>query len=86
MWSNIVMQKKDIINRQDSVSIDNHLFGPMKEDLRGKHYASDEKVNTAVIKDCQQNFMWQGYMCSFKGRTLLLREAVTMLRSRDVIH
>ena len=27
-----------------------HLFGPMKEGLRGKHYVSDEEVKTAMIK------------------------------------
>ena len=26
------------------------LFGPMKEGLRGKYYASDEEVKTAVMK------------------------------------
>ena len=34
----------------DSALSDYHLFGPMKEDLRGKHYASDEEVKTAVMK------------------------------------
>ena len=52
-----------------------YLFDPLKEGLRGKHYASDEEGKTAKMK-------W----LSFKGETLLLRETVTMLRSRDVIH
>ena len=34
----------------------------------------------------QQNFTWLGYMLSFEGGTLLLREILTMLRSRDVIY
>ena len=29
---------------------DYHLFGLMKEGLRGKHYVSDEEVKTAVMK------------------------------------
>ena len=27
-----------------------HLFGPMKEGFRGKQYASDEEVKTAVMR------------------------------------
>ena len=27
-----------------------YLFGSMKEDLKGKHYASNEEVKTAVMK------------------------------------
>ena len=27
-----------------------HFFSPMKEGLRGKHYASDEEVKTVVMK------------------------------------
>ena len=27
-----------------------HLFNLLKEDLRGKHYASDKKVKTSVMK------------------------------------
>ena len=37
-------------------------------------------------KNSQSNFMKQGYMLSFEGGTLLLREMMTMLRSKDVIH
>ena len=44
------MQKEDIIDWQDLVPSDYHLFGPMKEGLRGKHFASDEKMKTAVMK------------------------------------
>ena len=36
-------------------------------------------------KNNEQNFMRQGYMLSFENGTLLVREMVTMLRSRDVI-
>ena len=71
------------------VPSDYHLFGVMKEGSRGKHYASDEKVKTAVWMDSknrQQNFTRQTYMLSFEDETLLLRATVTMLRSRDVIH
>ena len=38
------------------------------------------------LNKCQQNFTRQGYMLSFEGKTLLLRETVTMLRRGDVIH
>ena len=61
----------------------------MKECLRDKHYASDEKVKTAVmkwLKNSQQNFTRQKYMLLFEGGTLLLRETVTILRNSDVIH
>ena len=37
-------------------------------------------------KNSQQNFMRQGYMLSFEGGRFLLKEMMTMLRSRDVIH
>ena len=37
-------------------------------------------------ENSQQNFAKQIYMFSFEGGTLLSRETVTMLRSRDVIH
>ena len=37
-------------------------------------------------KKSQQNFTKQRYMLSFEGRTLLVRETLTMLISRDVIH
>ena len=48
------MQKEDIINWQDLTPSDYHLFGPMKEGLRGKYYSSDEKVKTAVMKWLQE--------------------------------
>ena len=32
----------------DLAPSDYHLFSPIKEGLRGKHYASDEEVKTAV--------------------------------------
>ena len=44
------MQKEDIIDWQDLVPSDYHLFSPMKEGLRGKHHAGDEEVKTAVMK------------------------------------
>ena len=34
----------------------------------------------------KKNFMKQGYMLSFEPETLLLRETMTMLKSRDVIY
>ena len=53
-------------------------------------YASEFIVSPldkkSTRKNSWQNFMRQGYMLSFNGRTLLLREMVTMLRSRDVIY
>ena len=44
------MQKKGIINWQDLVPSDFRFFGSIKETLRGKLYASDKEVKTAVIK------------------------------------
>ena len=38
------------------------------------------------LKNSQQNFTRQGYMLLFEDRTLLLKETVTMMKSRDVIH
>ena len=40
----------------------------------------------SVSKNTQMKFTRQGCMLSFEDRTLLLRESVTVLRSRDVIH
>ena len=54
-----------------------------------RHYASDKEVKIAVIrgsKNSQQNFSKQGIVLSFEGGTLLLKQTVTMLRIRDVIH
>ena len=54
----------------------------MKEGLRGKHYASDEKVKTAVMKWLKEQsieFKRQEYILSFKGGTLLLSENVTIV-------
>ena len=34
----------------DLVPSDNHLFGPMKEGFRGKHYSTDEEVKSVVKK------------------------------------
>ena len=34
----------------DLAPSDFHLFGPLKESLRGRHFSSDEKVKTAVKK------------------------------------
>ena len=59
-----------------------HSFGPMKEDSRSRPYANDKEMKIVVMK----NFTNQGYMPLFEGRTLLLRETVTMLKSWDVIH
>ena len=40
----------------DLAPSDYHLFGAMKELLRGKHYENDEKVKTAVKKWlCEQS-------------------------------
>ena len=54
----------------------------MKESLRGKHYASDEEVKTAVMKWLKEQSI--EFYETFKGGILLLREMVPMLRSRDV--
>ena len=42
--------QKEHINWQDLAPSDYHLFDHMKEGLRGKHYANDEEVKTAVMK------------------------------------
>ena len=42
VWSSIVLE--DIIDGQDLAYINYHLFIPMKESLRGKHYSNDEEV------------------------------------------
>ena len=63
---------------------DNHLFFPMKESLRGKHNASDEEMKSQTTF---QSILQSRHTGSHsKGVTLLLRETVTMLRSREVIH
>ena len=58
--------------------------------IRVSMYASKFIVSLfgkkSTTKNTQQNFMNQWYMLSFEGGTLLLREMVTMLKSRDVIH
>ena len=62
--------QEDIIGRQDLVPSDYHLYGSIKEGLRGKHYTSDEEVKAEVmnwLKEPSTEFY------QFKGRTLLLR-------------
>ena len=49
MSSSIDMLKVDIIKWQDLAPADYHLFGPLKEGLRGKHSANHEEVKTAVL-------------------------------------
>ena len=51
--------------------------------------ASDEEVKTAKImwfKEESTEIYKAGYMLSFEGETLLLRETVTTLSRVDVIH
>ena len=58
-----------------------NLFGPMKEGLKGKHNASDKKEKTSEmkwLKEVSKEF--------YEVKHCLLREMVTMLRSRDMIH
>ena len=64
----------------DLAPSDYQLFSPMKEGLRGKHYDSNKEVKIAVMKwfNSQQNFAMLGYMPSFEGGTLLLKETVTV--------
>ena len=38
------------------------------------------------LKNSQQDFTRQGYMLSFEGKTLLFRETMTMLGSKNVIY
>ena len=52
----IVMLKEDNIDWQDLAASDYHLFGPMKEGLRGKHYSSDKEVKPAVMKRLKEQF------------------------------
>ena len=89
-WLSIVMQKEDAIDWRDLAPSNYHLFDPMKKGLRGKHYASDKEVKTAVMKWFKEQsiefYEARRFMLSFENETLLLRETVTMLRSRDVIH
>ena len=51
----------------DLTPSDYDQFGPMKEGLRGKGYANEEKMKTAVIN--QLNFTRQRYMLSFEVGT-----------------
>ena len=48
------MQKENIIDWQVLVPSDYYLFGSMKEGLRGKHYDSDKKMKTTVMKWLQE--------------------------------
>ena len=43
------MLKEEIIDWQDLVPSNQHLFGRIKEGLRGKQNTSDEDVKTAVM-------------------------------------
>ena len=72
----------------DLVPSNYHLFDPMKEVLRGKHYTSDEEVKTAVMKYLKEHsteFYEDGIHALIRKWKLLLRETLTMLRSRHVI-
>ena len=42
--------KVNIIHWKDLAPSKNFVFGPMKEGLRGKHYASDHEVKTTMMK------------------------------------
>ena len=44
------------------------------------------KLQWSGSNNSQHNFTRQGYILSFEGGTLLLRETMTVLRSRDMIH
>ena len=44
------MSALNFLNNEDLAPSDYHLFGPTEEGLRGKQYASDEEVKTAVKK------------------------------------
>ena len=43
-----IVRQVDIIDWQDLVPSDYHLFGSMKKGLRGKYYASVKEAKTAV--------------------------------------
>ena len=64
-----------------------HFFGLLKEGLRGN--ASDKEVKTTVMKSLKEQsteFYKAGMHGLIEGGTSLVRETMTMLRSRDVIH
>ena len=86
VWSGIVMQIEDIIDWQDLTPSDYHLFGPMKEANIMPVMRKWKLQWWSGWTNTQQNFWRQRYMLSFEGRTSLLRETMTMLRSGNVIH
>ena len=47
---NIIMQRRALSIGKLGLSSDYHLFDSMKECLRGKHYAREEEIKTAVMK------------------------------------
>ena len=87
LWSSIVM-RKNFVDWQNLAPAGYHLFGLMKEGLRGKH-TSNEEVKTAVIKWLKKKTVkrilrgWNTYShskvehCYWEKRWLM--------RSRDVI-
>ena len=58
----------------------------VKVSMNASEFTVSSIGEKSTRKNSQQNFMRQGYMLSFEGGTWLLRETVTMLRNRDVIH
>ena len=43
------LRAQSIFKQKENI-IDCHLFSPMKEDLRGKHYVSNEEVKIVEMK------------------------------------
>ncbi|GFS19638.1 histone-lysine N-methyltransferase SETMAR [Elysia marginata] len=72
----------------DLTPSDYHLFGHMKQGLRGKHYQNDEEVKNAVktwMKE-QPIQLYEARMHALVKRwNVALGKAVTMLRNRNLV-
>ena len=77
------MPALNFLNNEDLAPSDNHLFDPpMKEGFRGKHYASDEEVKTAVKKWLEE----QSPECCEAGiHALIRRWNIAIERNGDYI-
>ena len=76
------MKKEAVIDWQ----VGSHLSDSCSEPRQGLNVCLRVYCFTSWQEKGQQNFTRLGYMLSIEGGTLLLRETVTMLRSRDEIH
>ena len=71
----------------DLAPSDYHLFGTMKEELRGKHYTDDEvkQLPRIAFAVSHLNFTRLEYMLSYNNGKLRLKKMVTMLKNRNAI-